>query len=97
MLAGIGQAPVRKSRALDSAATMLVQIILAATATSETERIKGAFFGALVADALCLGSHYEYDAPTIKRAYGGTLTTYMGPGEQMGGTTHGVGWGLGCR
>ena len=37
---------------------------------SEEERIKGAFFGSLVADALCLGSHYEYDAATIKQAYG---------------------------
>ena len=61
---------------------------------SEEERIKGAFFGSLVADALCLGSHYEYDAATIKQAYGGKpIETYMAPGEQMGGTTHGVGWG----
>ena len=29
------------------------------------EAIKGAFFGALVGDALCLGSHYEYDAAKI--------------------------------
>ena len=44
--------------------------------------------------ALCLGSHYEYDAPTIKSAYGGkAIETYMAPGERMGGTTHGVGWG----
>jgi ADP-ribosylglycohydrolase len=56
-------------------------------------RIRGAFFGALVADALTLGSHYEYDAKVIKQAYGGTIQKYMGPGEQMGGTTHGVGWG----
>lgn len=61
---------------------------------SLTDRVKGAFFGALVADALCLGSHYEYDAPTIKNAYGGkSIQTYMAPGEHMGGTTHGVGWG----
>merc|ERR1711865_786874 len=32
---------------------------------STTEQIEGAFFGSLVADALTLGSHYEYDAPTI--------------------------------
>lgn len=45
-------------------------------------------------DCRSLGSHYEYDAPTIKRAYGGkSIETYMAPGEQMGGTTHGVGWG----
>lgn len=90
---------------------------------SLTDRVKGAFFGALVAEcaaapgveptypwsdpsraclsrvvsarsALCLGSHYEYDAPTIKNAYGGkSIQTYMAPGEHMGGTTHGVGWG----
>ena len=34
------------------------------------EAIKGAFFGALVGDALCLGSHYEYDAAKILKAYG---------------------------
>ena len=33
------------------------------------DKIRGAYFGALVADALCLGSHYEYDAPKIKQAY----------------------------
>ena len=32
------------------------------------EAIKGAFFGALVGDALCLGSHYEYDAAKIFKA-----------------------------
>ena len=56
-------------------------------------RVKGAFLGSLVADALCLGSHYEYDAPTIKAAYGGNIGGYMAPGEHLGGTTHGVGWG----
>jgi len=56
-------------------------------------RIRGAFFGSLVADALSLGSHYEYDAKVIKKAYGGTIQKYMAPGEMMGGTTHGVGWG----
>lgn len=60
---------------------------------SMQDRIEGAFFGSLVADALCLGSHYEYDAKVIKQAYGGTIPRYMGPGEAMGGTTHGVGWG----
>ena len=57
-------------------------------------RIRGAYFGSLVSDALCLGSHYEYDAPKIKAAYGGrSIDRYMAPGEQMGGQTHGVGWG----
>jgi len=58
-----------------------------------TDRIRGAYFGALVADALSLGSHYEYDAPKIKKAYGGMISKYMAPGEMMGGETHGIGWG----
>jgi hypothetical protein len=33
-------------------------------------QIEGAFFGALVADALTLGTHYEYDAIKIKKFYG---------------------------
>lgn len=58
------------------------------------DRIRGAYYGALVADALCLGSHYEYDAKKIKQAYGGdSIQRYMAPGEQMGGETHGIGWG----
>lgn len=47
----------------------------------------------MVADALTLGSHYEYDAKVIKQAYGGIISRYMAPGEMMGGSTHGVGWG----
>lgn len=47
----------------------------------------------MVADALTLGSHYEYDAKVIKQAYGGIIPRYMAPGEMMGGSTHGVGWG----
>ena len=57
------------------------------------ERIGGSIYGSLVADALTLGSHYEYDAKVIKSAYGGTISEFMGPGEKMGGSTHGVGWG----
>jgi ADP-ribosylglycohydrolase len=56
-------------------------------------RMRGAYYGALVADALTLGSHYEYSAPKIKQAYGGTIQKYMAPGQQMGGETHGIGWG----
>lgn len=65
----------------------------AAASVSRSDRIKGAYYGALMADALTLGSHYEYDAPKIKQAYGGEITKYMAPGEQMGGETHGIGWG----
>ncbi|MBV5332318.1 hypothetical protein JZU54_01815, partial [bacterium] len=51
---------------------------------SPASRLLGAFHGALVSDALCLGSHYEYDAPTIKRACGGgRIERYMSPGESM--------------
>eukprot|EP00440_Ansanella_granifera_P066980 gb/GFBE01072638.1/.p1 GENE.gb/GFBE01072638.1/~~gb/GFBE01072638.1/.p1 ORF type:complete len:379 (+),score=105.22 gb/GFBE01072638.1/:1-1137(+) len=64
-----------------------------AEAPSLQDRIEGAFFSCLVADAFTLGSHYEYDAKVIKQAYGGTIQRFMGPGESMGGTTHGIGWG----
>jgi ADP-ribosylglycohydrolase len=61
---------------------------------SKNERIKGAFFGAIVGDALCLGSHYEYDAHKIYKAYGNQpIEKFMAPGEMMGGETHGIGWG----
>ena len=60
----------------------------------KVENLKGAFFGALVADALCLGSHYEYDAKKIYEAYGQKpIEKFMSPGEKMGGETHGIGWG----
>ena len=58
------------------------------------DAIKGAFFGAIVGDALCLGSHYEYDAQKIFKAYGNKpIEKFMSPGEMMGGQTHGIGWG----
>ena len=58
------------------------------------EAIKGAFYGAIVGDALCLGSHYEYDAKKIYEAYGKKpIQKFMSPGEMMGGVTHGIGWG----
>ena len=61
---------------------------------TKEEAIKGAFFGALVGDALCLGSHYEYDAKKIYTAYGKKpIEKFMSPGEMMGGQTHGIGWG----
>jgi len=61
---------------------------------TKQDSIKGAFFGAIVADALCLGSHYEYDAKKIYKAYGEKpIEKFMSPGEMMGGQTHGIGWG----
>ncbi len=58
------------------------------------DSIRAAFFGAIVADALCLGSHYEYDAKKIYEAYGKKpIENFMSPGELMGGQTHGIGWG----
>ena len=60
---------------------------------SKEDRVRGIFFGALVADSLSLGSHYEYDAVKIKQAYQGGIDKFMAPGEQMGGETHGIGWG----
>jgi len=77
--------------------TVLVTIVglfaVSECAEPTTDQLKGAYFGALVADALTLGSHYEYDAVKIKKAYGGDITKFLAPGEQMGGQTHGVGWG----
>ena len=61
---------------------------------TKTAAIKGAFFGAIAGDALCLGSHYEYDAQKIYLAYGRKpIDRFMSPGEMMGGQTHGIGWG----
>lgn len=57
-----------------------------------SSQIEGAFFGALVADALTLGTHYEYDAKKIKQFYG-NIEKYYAPGEKTGGETHGIGWG----
>ena len=61
---------------------------------NKKERIRGSFFGAIVGDALCLGSHYEYDAQKIWQAYSDApIAKFMSPGEMMGGETHGIGWG----
>jgi hypothetical protein len=59
---------------------------------SQESRLKGAFLGSLVADALALSTHYEYDAVKIKKFYG-KIDKYYAPGEKTGGQTHGVGWG----
>ena len=55
-------------------------------------RMKGAFMAPLVADALALATHYEYDASKIRRFYG-SIDRYYAPGEKTGGETHGIGWG----
>ena len=55
-------------------------------------QMRGAMLGSLVADAMTLGTHYEYDAKKIKQYYG-SLDTYYAPGQKTGGQTHGVGWG----
>jgi len=61
---------------------------------SKKDKIKGIFYSAIVGDALCLGSHYEYDAVKIYNAYGEkSIEKFMSPGEMMGGQTHGIGWG----
>jgi ADP-ribosylglycohydrolase len=57
-----------------------------------SSRIRGAYYGSLVADALSLATHYEYDAIKIKKYYG-ILDRYYAPGEKTGGQTHGIGWG----
>lgn len=69
--------------------------VLALPASAEVtlqSRIKGAYFGSLVADALALSTHYEYSAEKIFKFYG-QIDRYYAPGEKTGGQTHGVGWG----
>ena len=54
--------------------------------TTVAGKIEGAFFGALVADALTVGSHYEYDSRRIVMAYGKggkLLTRFPHPGEVL--------------
>ena len=64
----------------------------AAERPSKESAVRGAMMGSLVADALCLGTHYEYDAVKIQKFYG-RLDQYYAPGEKTGGETHGIGWG----
>jgi len=55
-------------------------------------KVVAAFHAALCGDALSLGGHYEYDAAAIAAGVG-QYDRYHAPGEGLGGTTHGVGWG----
>jgi hypothetical protein len=55
-------------------------------------RVVATFAAALAGDALSLGAHYEYDAAVIA-ARVGRYERFHAPGEGLGGTTHGVGWG----
>jgi ADP-ribosylglycohydrolase len=81
-------------RALLLLVALCASVVSSSTDTvSKEDRVRGIFFGALVADSLSLGSHYEYDAVKIKQAYQGEIDKFMAPGEQMGGETHGIGWG----
>lgn len=60
------------------------------------DRIIGAIIGSLVSDALCLGTHYEYNATKIKTTHRGDViggSRFLSPGEMMGGKTHGIAWG----
>ena len=69
-------------------ATLLLASVWTATAApSLPSRIRGAYFGAVVADALTLGTHYEYDAERIKKFYGGidrTVPTCILPNPHYG-------------
>ena len=92
--------PLRTARATIPARPLLFTVFFASLAgvkgvvapIDQKDRIRGAFFGAVVADALTLGTHYEYDAKKIKQFYG-PIDRYYAPGEKTGGETHGVGWG----
>ena len=81
---------VRRALLFFSAAARTVRCAKLDPTTAD--RVRGAFVGALVADALSLATHYEYDATRIKKFYG-AIDRYYAPGEKTGGTTHGVGWG----
>lgn len=65
---------------------------LCVNCTLQQSKIRGACIGALVADALTLGTHYEYDAVKIANFYG-EIDEYYAPGQKTGGQTHGIGWG----
>ena len=81
---------MRRALLFFSAAARTVRCAQLEPATAD--RVRGAFVGALLLDALSLATHYEYDATRIKKFYG-AIDRYYAPGEKTGGTTHGVGWG----
>lgn len=83
------------SRSIASvAATLALLRVTAAEHPSAVirARVVAAFHAALCGDALALGGHYEYDAATIAAGVG-QYDRFHFPGEGLGGTTHGVGWG----
>lgn len=80
------------ARAIESNSNANDESVSVASGPTLASRMQGAFFGALVADALSLGTHYEYDAKRIKQFYG-VIDRYYAPGEKTNGQTHGVGWG----
>ena len=50
------------------------------------DRLRASFLSGLVGDALCLGSHYEYNFTKIQQAYQGKdIDAFVGPGGHMGG------------
>lgn len=53
------------------------------------DQLEGAVFGALVGDALALGSHYEYDSQKIWRAYGGSAIRNL---DKPGSKNRTPGW-----
>jgi hypothetical protein len=60
-------------------------------------RLEGAFLGQLVADALSLGTHYEYSSAKIWAAYDmQPIDTRDGPGQRLGGQVNTPGWGSGA-
>lgn len=74
---------VRLPRTSVALTAVLVAVICAgiATANHRADAIRGAFFGAAVADALCLSSHHEYDTQAIEDFYG-MMDYITGPGEE---------------
>jgi hypothetical protein len=82
----------RKSRVFVAAAIPALVCLSISSAganapTSAHVRIHNAFKAGLIADALALGGHYEYDAVKIKSR--GGFENFAPPGKD----NHGVGWG----
>lgn len=95
MLRKFSSLPIRltpRVQTLAVAALAVSAVTGASDAPTLEDRVRGSLIGALVADALSLSTHYEYDANKIKKFYG-AIDRYYAPGEKTGGETHGIGWG----
>eukprot|EP01104_Vermistella_antarctica_P010281 TRINITY_DN2728_c0_g1_i1.p1 TRINITY_DN2728_c0_g1~~TRINITY_DN2728_c0_g1_i1.p1 ORF type:complete len:428 (+),score=56.07 TRINITY_DN2728_c0_g1_i1:153-1286(+) len=55
--------------------------------SSTRDRVKGAIYGALIADAIASPTHWFYGGhPQVVREYGGPITGYVKPNENLAGS-----------